>query len=224
MIRGVFLDAGNTLIHERSSRAAIYCEVARAHGLHIQEERMAEAMTHALQTLPARVEGQFRFTRPWFRHFIEVVFARCGATASEELVAGLFAAFSRADHYQLFEDVLPALRELRERRLKIAVVSNWAPHLPQILADLGVARFLEAIVVSAVEGVEKPAAEIFLRAAHRVDLSPGEILHVGDRPDNDVDGALDAGLRATLLDRHRSLSEHPELRCTGLLEIFTFLD
>ena len=56
-------------------------------------------------------------------------------------------------------------------------------------------------MVSAEIGVEKPAPEAFAAVARELGSVPHRILHVGDDPDRDVDGALAAGFHALLVQR-----------------------
>ena len=48
------------------------------------------------------------------------------------------------------------------------------------LKDLGAHTALDHVLISEAEGVEKPAATLFLRACTRAGVQPGEALHVGD--------------------------------------------
>lgn len=50
----------------------------------------------------------------------------------------------------------------------------------QALDALKVLPFLDPVLTSGQEGIEKPAAEIYLRACERAQVDPTETLHVGD--------------------------------------------
>jgi REG-2-like HAD superfamily hydrolase len=204
-LRAVLLDAGGTLFTERSSRAAIYAATARRHGLAVDEVALARALKEVHARLPQRLDdgrGAFRYSRRWFERFIVEVFAQAGVAALPAAVApDLFAAFADPATFRLFDEVVPTLARLREAGLKIAVVSNWSPALPGLIARLGLAGRFDLVVSSGLEEVEKPAAEIFGRALARLGVAPGEALHVGDHPVNDVVGARAAGIAARLLDR-----------------------
>ena len=66
-----------------------------------------------------------------------------------------------------------------------------------VIRSLGGPEFLH-VVTSCEVGHGKPRPEIFQEAARRLGLPPREILHVGDRWDLDVEGALRAGFGAGL--------------------------
>jgi HAD superfamily hydrolase (TIGR01549 family) len=50
----------------------------------------------------------------------------------------------------------------------------------QVLADLDATRYLNPILISEQEGIEKPLPEIFMRACIRAGVETSETLHVGD--------------------------------------------
>jgi len=201
-LRAVLLDAGGTLFVERRPRARMYAEVARRHGVTCDEAAIGAAMAEVHRTLPVRVDGSFRYTRPWFERYIAAVFARAGAPAVPAGVApDLFAAFADPASFRVFDEVPPLLDALRRAGLRLAVVSNWSPALGEVLDGLGLARRFDAVVSSGREQIEKPAPGIFTIALERLGVPAAAALHVGDDRGKDVEGARAAGLRAALLDR-----------------------
>jgi putative hydrolase of the HAD superfamily len=100
-----------------------------------------------------------------------------------------------------FDDVEPALLELRRRGLKLVVASNWDCSLPWWLERAGLWGLLDGAASSAVVGEAKPSPAVFRAALEVAGARPGEALHVGDSIANDVEGARAAGVRAVLVDR-----------------------
>jgi putative hydrolase of the HAD superfamily len=123
--------------------------------------------------------------------------------------------------FNVYPDVVPALRELRGRGLRLVVVSNWDCSLGGRLEETGLMELLDGAVCSAVVGEAKPGRAVFLTALRLAGVGPREALHVGDSLDVDIQGARAAGLRAVLLARDRepppavpavrSLAEVPSL-------------
>ena len=97
----------------------------------------------------------------------------------------------------------------RSRGVVLAIVSNWDSTLPSLLEELGLAARFREISVSATEGTGKPEPDIFLRTCERLDLTPAEVLHVGDSLVDDYGAARAAGLSAVLLDRE---GRHADIR------------
>lgn len=104
--------------------------------------------------------------------------------------------------WALFPDVLPALDALAAD-YRHAVLSNSSLHVQEHkLRTLGVHDRFEVILCAAELGVSKPAAGAFLAACDALELAPHEVAYVGDHPEIDARGAVDAGLLSVWIDRH----------------------
>ncbi|MEJ8637672.1 MULTISPECIES: HAD family hydrolase [Streptomyces] len=126
-------------------------------------------------------------------------------------------------HYEaawsLFPDAVPAL-DLLAGEYRHAILSNSSlRNQERKLRVLGVRDRFEVLLCAAELGFSKPAAEAFHAGCDALGLPPGEVLYVGDQPDIDARGAIDAGLAAVWLDR-TGVGGRPELiRITGLGEL-----
>ena len=96
---------------------------------------------------------------------------------------------------QVREGLIPLLERLRERGLKLAVVSDFGL-VEERLDALSIPTHLfdEAFGVEAY-GAMKPTAKPFHRLAEKWQIPPEEILLVGDRLDSDAGSARLAGLK-----------------------------
>jgi putative hydrolase of the HAD superfamily len=110
-------------------------------------------------------------------------------------------AMLEALEFRPYQDVLPALGELRERGLTLVVASNWDCSLSDWLEPAGITELVDGVVTSAEVGAPKPHPRVFERALAIAGVAPSEALHVGDKVDNDVQGAAAAGVRAVLVQR-----------------------
>jgi len=195
-IKAVFLDAGNTLFTEHKSRPEIYQEVVLNHGIDaIDLEEVAAAMQHAFADLPSTLDGNFRYSSAWFQAFNQRVLAECGVEEGllEKGHLALRKYFEDPASYRVFDEVLEVLELLDEHGMQVGIVSNWSDHLPELLESF--------IITSADLKVEKPGRAIFERALFRAGVAASETVHVGDHFERDIEGALNAGLRAVWVDR-----------------------
>src|SRR6185436_9705794 len=101
----------------------------------------------------------------------------------------------------VFPEAAGTIRAVKERGLRVGIISNWDSRLRTLLASLGLADEFETIVVSCEVGAEKPAPAIFAAALATMDVRPDEAFHVGDDLAADYHGARDAGLDSALLVR-----------------------
>jgi putative hydrolase of the HAD superfamily len=127
---------------------------------------------------------------------------RCAAVLSDELKLEVEpATLMAAIRFRAYPDAAPALEDLRRRGLALLCVSNWDCSLPDVLARCGLGSALDGVVTSAITRARKPDPAIFAAALEAAGCSPGEALHVGDTPEEDVAGARAAGIPAVLIDR-----------------------
>jgi FMN phosphatase YigB (HAD superfamily) len=100
------------------------------------------------------------------------------------------------DADDFYPDALPCLEELRRRGLRVGAVGNTLTEAEDLLRE-----HVDLVGSSARWGVEKPAPAFFDRVVAECRVDAGEIAYVGDRVDNDVDPALQAGLLAVHVRR-----------------------
>ncbi|CAM3604569.1 HAD family hydrolase [Isoptericola cucumis] len=103
------------------------------------------------------------------------------------------------DADDLYPDVRPALAALRAAGLAVVVAGNQPPQARAALEAMDLP--VDAIRTSDEWGVQKPEPAFFARVAELAGLPPADIAYVGDRLDNDVLPAADAGMRPVLLRR-----------------------
>ena len=223
MIRAVFFDAGATLVHPNPPVEEIYARELAADGCAPTPDALARALGLAWEDVrrenaPNRYGG-VRGEEAFWRAFLGRVRGSLdGGVVSEEAFERLARHFRDPSSWAVYPDVIATLDALAERGLALAVVSNWDSHLPRLLDALGLASRFRTLAVSAIEETGKPDAEIFHRACARVNVTPGEALHVGDSLAEDYEGARAAGLAALLLDRHGRHQDVPD-RIASLEEL-----
>lgn len=99
----------------------------------------------------------------------------------------------------LYDDVRPALSALRGAGFRVIVVGNQTTKAAGLLRRLELPADL--IATSGEWGVAKPDPAFFRRLIAEAGVPAGEILYVGDHPQNDTLPAVRAGLRAAHLRR-----------------------
>lgn len=130
------------------------------------------------------------------------VLARMGIAAGygDGLVDAAMEVFDDARNaVEVFPEVRPALRSLREEFVLVAVTNGNAN-----LEKIGIADLFDGFVSARTAGAAKPDRQIFDKAVGAGGAAPQQTLHVGDHPEYDVHGARAAGLRTAWVNRNGS--------------------
>ena len=218
-IRAITFDAGGTLIEPWPSVGHIYAEVANRHGKEVSPDELNRRFLSAWQ-----VRKDFAYSSQAWASLVDEVFS--GLTTelpSHTFFDELYERFAKADTWRVFDDVEPTLKALRERGIRLAVLSNWDERLRPLLEELELGQWFEEVYISLEMGWAKPDEQIFEAAAKGLGLAGDEILHVGDSLKEDVRGASNAGWQSRNLMRgtgNNPGSETPTIRSlTELIEM-----
>ena len=90
-------------------------------------------------------------------------------------------------------DLVQLAQDLRERGLRVALLSNDGPHLRHKLDHIGIASLFDPLVISAHIGVMKPAAQAYQTVLSQLNCAPHEAIFVDDMPAN-IEGAKAVGI------------------------------
>jgi putative hydrolase of the HAD superfamily len=130
-------------------------------------------------------------------------------------------------HAQIMEGARSLLEELRFQEIKLAIVTNgWTDFQNRTIDAIGVRDAVDAILISEAEGLRKPDARLFRRAAARLGVLPQECIFVGDNPENDVAGAEAAGMKSVWLRRGftwPSTQAYPEIAIDDIFDVLQFV-
>lgn len=215
-LRAVIFDLDDTLIDQASAASAAVVDWALAHDVSgpgvVQRWTELIGLHHGrYQRREVTFQGQ---RRDRVRDFLAV-------DLSDEAADRLFADYlwRYEAGWRLFDDAVPALRRARARGLLAVILTNGErAQQAQKLDALGLADEIDLLVCSSDLPAGKPDPAAFHAALQLAGVGPDEALMVGDSLDNDVHGALGAGVAAVLLDR---TGRHT---CTEVSRVSTLAD
>jgi len=207
-INVVFFDAGGTLFRPYPSVGAVYARVAAQHGVSVDAdhvEKVFHAKWHERNGLTnlAGLSSE-KIEREWWHALVRDIFGNLGQFKDfEAFFQELYDLFAQAECWRLYDDTVPVLKHLKEKGVRLAIISNWDHRLFSIVKQLGLSEYFEQVTASSAIGSAKPGKRIFEAALEGMRISANSSLHVGDSLEDDYHGATRAGLKAVLLDRHR---------------------
>ncbi len=190
-----------------------YERMGRRFGLTLDPARYAEARVQAVERLERHPELDHD-EEIWVAFTERIIRGMGGdAESARECASAMTLAWEQAENFELYEDVLPTLAELRHLGLKIGLVSNGARNLDEFIVDHRLE--VDAALGSRGHGWTKPHPSIFRAVLDQLAVKPEEAAMVGDSPEDDIDGARALGMRAFLLDRENHYPDRED-RLTDL--------
>ena len=182
-----------------------YARLGQRFGLHLDPARYPEAREEAIRTLKMHPELDHD-DEVWVAFTAAIVRGMGGDTGDADACAReMTRAWTEAHNFELYDDALPVLAELRRRGLKLGLVSNTGRDLPRFVEHHGIE--VDAVVSSGAHGKTKPHPAIFRAVLERLHVEPHSAAMIGDSIEDDVRGARALGMTAILLDRE---NRHPE--------------
>jgi HAD superfamily hydrolase (TIGR01549 family) len=206
-LRAVLFDVDFTLCRPGPELSAErYARVAGRHGIELDAARYEDAREAAALNLKRHPELLHDDTI-WHR-FTEEIFLGMGGPEeiASECATEIEQGWEVSENFELFEDVLPVLEELRRAALRLGLVSNGIRDLQEFVAHHKLD--VDAVVGSRAHGYVKPHPTIFRAALEQLGVEPANAVMVGDSLEEDVEGARALGLRAILMDRQ---DRHPQV-------------
>ncbi|MEV8457814.1 HAD-IA family hydrolase [Streptomyces sp. NPDC052095] len=216
-LRAVLFDSGGVLMQPIGGRwnpRADFEPTVLAHAPSITPERFAAA-----------IEAGDRFfdassSTPDYDEYHRVMLDHLGVEPTSRLLADLRRELPPSMFLETYPEVEEVLEELSRRGVRMAVVSDAWPNLPDLHAGLGIGRFFEAYAISAVLGCDKPDPRMYHHASAALGLPPGQCLFIDDDPDL-VDAAVRLGYAGRALCRDAAVPGVPSLTSlTEILDLF----
>src|ERR687883_1529425 len=201
-VHAVLLDLYDTLVWAdwvalRSGRDRL---AARA-GVEIAAAREQWVQTHdrRMRGLNKGLEGD-----------LAAVFEACGVATTPDLLRALAAEeyANWAGGVRPYQDVCPELQRLRVAGYRLAIVSNASCEAGGVVANLGLDRLVDSVVLSCDVGWLKPEPAILEAALERLDVQTERALLVDDVAAK-LDAAASLGLRTALMARPGGRSVPP---------------
>lgn len=183
-----------------------YARIAARHGASLDVRRYDDAREAAALNLKRHPELLHDDTI-WHR-FTEEIFVGMGGpeAIASECATEIEQGWEVSENFELFEDALPVLEELRASNLRIGLVSNGIRDLKEFVVHHRLD--VDAAVGSRAHGRVKPHPTIFQAALELLGVDAKHAAMVGDSLEEDVEGARALGMRAILIDRQE---RHPDV-------------
>jgi HAD superfamily hydrolase (TIGR01549 family) len=218
MLRAVLFDVDFTIARPGPELGPEgYRRLGERFGLELDPSRYGEAREKAIEGI--RRHPELEHDEEIWVAFTERIIRGMGGDSGSayDCARAMTQAWEHAEHFELYEDALPVLEELRRHGLKLGLVSNTGRDLDLFVAHHGLE--VDAVLGSRAFGRTKPHPTIFQAILERLEVAPEDAAMIGDSPEDDVEGSRAAGIpTAFLLDREDRYPEIPD-RLTDLFAL-----
>ncbi len=204
--RAILIDALGTLVHFERPGPHLRVELRDRLGLEVGEAQAKAAMRAEITHYRANLHrGRDAHSLAELRReCATVMLGELPPEAREADLDVITDALVASIRFTPYPDAVATLRALRERGLRLIVLSNWDFSLHEMLANTGIDELVDGAVSSAEHGTAKPDPTIFEHALALAGVAATEAWHVGDSPDADVMGAQAAGVKPVYVARSDS--------------------
>jgi putative hydrolase of the HAD superfamily len=202
-VRAVVFDAVGTLIFPNPPAPVVYAQVGAQYGSKLDANSIRPRFEIAF-----RDEDEIDRRQGWrtseerererWRHIVAHVLN--DVADPDACFRALFDHFSKPEAWRCDPLTRTVLSALAESRIMVGLASNYDSRLPSVLAGKSDLAPLQTVCISSEIGWRKPSTEFFDAVCRSVAMRPANILFVGDDFENDMEGALKAGMRGVWLE------------------------
>jgi putative hydrolase of the HAD superfamily len=137
----------------------------------------------------------------------------------DECAAEIYDEWAACQHFIMYDDVTPVLRELAARSIKVGLISNSHRCMASFQQHFELHGLIACALSSSEHGYLKPHQSIFESALKLLGVSASESVMVGDSLAHDIEGARRVGMRGILVQRSSagSAAAPPDVPVIGSL-------
>jgi 2-haloalkanoic acid dehalogenase type II len=229
-IKAVLFDLGNTLV-KLWIPETVYHSILTSFKINRSIEEIREALVKAQKDSERlkyeQLFGKIPYEEYWNKRD-GLLLRHLGLPLDRKLLKKIQTRWFDYAECPLFPDVNPVLSKLRERGLKMGIISTgYEQDIEAITQKTGLQKELFEVIVGAdTLKKTKPDPEVFKYALTKLKVKPQETLFVGDEIDADYRGAQNAGIHALLIQRTKNKTSQTSDLSTiaSLEEVFKYLD
>ncbi|XP_053159333.1 N-acylneuraminate-9-phosphatase [Hemicordylus capensis] len=203
-IKAVFFDLDNTLIDTAAAgRRGIEKVINVLQSKHNYDEREALMVCDKVQAKLLKEchdPSKMCITDLRIQHWEEAIQETKGGIINRNLAEECYFLWktTRLQHLTLADETRGMLSDLRKVVRLLLLTNGDAKTQREKIEACGCQPYFDAVVVGGEQEEEKPASSIFHHCCELLGVQPEDCVMVGDSLDTDIQGGLNAGLKATV--------------------------
>ena len=201
-VRAIFFDVDFTLIYPGPTfEGKGYAQFCSRYGVTIDPAGFGDAVRAASSIL--NVEQDHIYDPEIFIRYTRRIIEEMGGAGNglDACAREIYEEWAACQHFFLYDDVTPMLRELATLGLKVGLISNSHRCLVSFQQHFELHGLVSGAISSSEHGYLKPHPSIFEAAMKLLDVAAPESVMVGDSYSHDIEGARSVGMRGILVKR-----------------------
>ena len=187
MVKAVVFDMYETLITLHAAPLYFSAEMAADAGIAVEDFRKAWYPSEMDRTL-GKLDLEAALT-PVLQQF------GCYSQALIDLMVEKRKAAKRASFDHIHPDILPMLQALRDRGMKIGLITNCFWEEAEYIRASGLFPYFDAALLSCEVGMCKPDKAIYHRCTGMLGVAAAECLYIGDGGSHELETAQSLGMQ-----------------------------
>ncbi|KAL7987493.1 hypothetical protein Chor_006412, partial [Crotalus horridus] len=203
-IKAFFFDLDNTLIDTAAASRRAIAEVTKIlqYEYHYTE-READMVCDKFQAKLCKEcfdPSKISITDLRVQHWEEAIQEVKGGRANQKLARECYFLWktTRLQYLTLTEETHKILSDLKKVVPLLLLTNGDTETQKEKIEACACQEFFDAIVVGGEQKEEKPSPSIFLHCCELLGVQPEDCVMIGDSLDTDIQGGLNAGLKATI--------------------------
>jgi putative hydrolase of the HAD superfamily len=235
LIKSVIFDWFNTLARYEPPRELVHSKALQEFGIKVDPVKLIKPLLSADKyyfdentVMPIRKRSAAEQENLLVK-YEEILMVETGLKFDKGLPLKVYRRgkelFGDTLDFILFDEVLPVMKNLRERNLTIGLLTNYAKDMNPLIHKLSLDTFIDFVVTPYNAGSDKPDPGIFKFALKQAGVTADETIYVGDQYKIDIIGARSAGItKALMIDRYNLYPEITDCpRMKSLFELNSYL-
>ncbi len=200
MIKAVSFDLDGTLINEKIDEIFWFEEIpklaARTHKISYESAKK-NAMEKYEEADRQEKDISWYGTEKWERFFNIKIEA-------EKMIKEIKERMEKNSENIIFPETLLVLKELKKRKIKLILITHSTNEFLKTKMEMtGIAQYFNLIISTISDMKSIKNDECYKEICRKNNLSPSEILHIGDSINYDVEMPKRAGMNCLLIDRKK---------------------
>lgn len=212
MVKAIFFDVANTLLHKPSVFGMIK-QVLEENGYQVDLKTLEvrHKLLSEVINFPDKTNGEF------YNVFNKELLYTLGIPPSENLIREIYNRCS-----YLPWEAFPDSKMINDLTFPLGIISNWDNTLKQKLKGFFSVEFNWVLGSQSME-MRKPSIDFYSKIIEITSLPPQDILYIGDSIKLDIEPTLSLGMNAVLIDRIGIYTSQATPVIRDMNEIYKFL-